>query len=61
MSLEARNQMTDRLLTRREVSETLRVTERQVDRLTRAGKLKSLKLGGTAVRFWHSAVMALLV
>jgi excisionase family DNA binding protein len=52
--------MTDRLLTRREVSETLRVTERQVDRMTRAGKLKSMKLGGTAVRFWQSAVMALL-
>jgi excisionase family DNA binding protein len=57
---EGRNQMSNRrIFTRREAAEFLRLTERQVDRLTRAGKLKSFKLGGTAVRFWQADLEAL--
>jgi excisionase family DNA binding protein len=54
--------MTDhKIFTRREAAEFLRVTERQIDRLKRAGKLKSFRVGGTAVRFWRADLEALFV
>ena len=48
-----------RLWTRREVSEHLRVTERYVDMMRKAGKLPHIKLGN-GVRFRGEDVAALI-
>ena len=48
-----------RLWTRREISEHLRVTERYVDMLRKAGKLPCIRLGN-GVRFKGEDVAALI-
>lgn len=50
----------DRLLTRTEVAELLRVSERTVDRLATSGELPRRTLGRRLVRFRESDVLALL-
>ena len=48
-----------RIATRREAAEYLRCTERHVDRLTKAGRLKAFRMGHS-VRFWIADLDALL-
>lgn len=48
-----------RVATRREAADYLRCTERTLDRMTRAGRLKSFRIG-RCVRYWVSDLDALL-
>jgi excisionase family DNA binding protein len=46
--------------TRREVAEHLRLTERTVDALRKAGKLPCVRVANNSVRFTRDNVMALI-
>jgi hypothetical protein len=53
--------MNGKILTRREVSAYLKISERSIDRLKKSGKLKGFHVGGTAaVRYWEADLAALL-
>jgi excisionase family DNA binding protein len=47
-----------RLMTRREVADYLRTTERNVDRMRQDGRLPAVRFG-TRVRFWSNDIDAL--
>jgi excisionase family DNA binding protein len=48
-----------RIATRREAAEFLCCSERKIDRMVQAGKLKSFKIGH-GVRFWLADLTSLL-
>lgn len=50
----------DRLLTRAEAAGLLRVSERTIDRLATSGELPRQRVGGRAVRYLESDVLALI-